>query len=184
VTRLPGVQELDPALVEQVSRYQEGDHLLAEQELGRPRVDLGDGVPAARVIPADARGEGVDVRMPSQVRGCGVNRGDHARAQIVVTGASARSSETVCHAARQSWPSNWRRWRKNGRRSFGTVNVQRKTTSEEGGGHATLSTLWVSGKDSDDAPAGPRDPSERVDQARASPASRPPLRNDAHSASG
>jgi hypothetical protein len=35
VPRLPGVQLLDPALIEQVLGRQEADHFLAEQEFGR-----------------------------------------------------------------------------------------------------------------------------------------------------
>jgi hypothetical protein len=67
IAGLPGVQELDPILVEQAFRGEKGDHLVAEQELGRVSVDIRYGVPGAGPVPAAARAESVNMGMPSQV---------------------------------------------------------------------------------------------------------------------
>jgi len=55
---------------------------VSKQELGRVGVDVRYAVPGPSPIPAAARAESVDVRVPSEIGGCGVDSSDHPRADV------------------------------------------------------------------------------------------------------
>ncbi len=64
---LPRVQQLNPLFTEQPFSCKQNKHFLAKQHFGGVRVDVGDRMPESSAVPAAARGEAVQVRMPSQV---------------------------------------------------------------------------------------------------------------------
>ncbi len=66
-------QQPDARVVEQVFSGKERDHIPSQQKLGRMRIDIGYGAPAPATIPTAARAERVNMRVPAEIRGSGVD---------------------------------------------------------------------------------------------------------------
>ena len=66
-------------LGDELTVLKKSKHLLAKEELGRVRIDVGDRMP--RTVPPEdtACDDGMDVRVPLQRRGESLDDGDHPR---------------------------------------------------------------------------------------------------------
>jgi len=64
---VPGKQEGDAVVVDQVAVTQEGYDLVAEHERGLARIEVGKGYPVVLVVPAATAGDGMDVRVEPEV---------------------------------------------------------------------------------------------------------------------